>query len=360
MNLQNIRLILNEMKAEAILFKSEINRYWLTQYKSSFGYLFVSLNKVLFITDTRYYLAAVEHYKKIDPTIEVKTIDANTTLLSLFEKFKKQEKINKLLIEKIHNNLLSYEMISKVFDNVQSITTSKLREIKTNEEIEILQKAADIGVDVMHYIWSIIKPGMSENEIKKIIKIKFFEFGADELSFEPIVAAGVNGANPHHRGSDYIIQDGDMVTLDIGCMYQGYASDMTRSIIVGQKANNSELIDIYNVVKQSQQLGLDHASVNISGIDLDAVCRNYIDRTKYKGLFVHGTGHGVGLEVHELPNVNTVNKELFKVNNVITIEPGIYKPNVGGVRIEDTIVVQNNKPIVLQQKCTKELQFIVN
>ncbi len=171
------------------------------------------------------------------------------------------------------------------------------------------------------------------------ISMKILELGASGNSFSPIVAAGLNGASPHHQPSDYVIQAGDFVTIDIGCMYQGYASDMTRTFLVGDTPSVPEMTTIYNLVYQSQTTGVKAAKAGISGKDLDMVCREIIDQTPYQGLFAHGTGHGVGMEVHELPNVNKGNSVPLPVASVVTVEPGIYKANVGGVRIEDTLIV---------------------
>lgn len=196
---------------------------------------------------------------------------------------------------------------------------------------------------------------MSEKEVAKMITIHMLELGASKNSFDPIVASGINGANPHHKPTDKLIELGDMITIDIGCIYNGYCSDITRSFILGTKPTNNELIDIYNKVLEAQLAGIDAAIVGKSGFEVDKVCRDIISNSKYKDYFNHSTGHGVGIQVHELPNVSINNNEHLVNNNVITIEPGIYVPNIGGVRIEDTIVVYENKPIILTRKANKNI-----
>ncbi len=351
--------IISKLKVNGILLCSEINRTWFLDFASSYGFLLINKKgKAIFITDSRYYEEANKKIKKaivwcIDNTKE-------NHLSYLIKKAKKDLGLNKIAIEEEYTNLSQFSFITNFWDakDISCFISKTLREIKTKNEIELLQKAADIVCSVIIWLWDFIKPGMTEKFVAQAISIKILSLGAEGNSFSPIIAAGINGSKPHHHPSDYKIKDGDMITIDIGCVYKGYASDITRTFVLGSKCNSKEMLDIYKIVYEAQTKTLKKATNKISGADLDKYCRTIIDSTKYKSLFVHSTGHGVGLEVHELPNVNVRNKVKFVNNNVITIEPGIYKPNVGGVRIEDTIVIKNNNPIVLTSKCPKDLKFI--
>lgn len=351
--------IINKLKVDGILLCSDINRAWFLGFESTYGFLFINKKgKAIFITDNRYYEAAKKNIKKatvwcIDNTKE-------NHLSHLIKNAKKELNINKIAIEEEYTNLTLFSFITNFWTakNILSFNSKSLREIKTKNEIVLLQKAADIVSSVIIWLWDFIKPGMTEKFVAQAISIKILLLGAEGNSFKPIVAAGINGSNPHHHPSDYRIKDGDMITVDIGCVYKGYASDITRTFVLGSKCNSKEMLDIYKLVYEAQTRTIKKATNKISGANLDEYCRKIIDESKYKGLFVHSTGHGVGLEVHEQPNVNIRNKVKLVNNNVITIEPGIYKPNVGGVRIEDTIVIKNNKPYVLTSKCPKELKFI--
>lgn len=345
---------------DGVLLLSEINRNWLVDFKTSYGFILLNKNnECIFITDKRYFDAAKSKIESNLNNVKVWAIDQNNTLLSLLNKAKQDLKIDNILIEEEYITLQQFKLINQCFDKISTFSSREIRAIKTDEELKKLQDSANIVVKVIEWLKTVIKPGMSEIEVAKMISIKILELGAEGNSFSPIVAAGLNGANPHHKPSDYKIKDGDFVTIDIGCMYQGFASDITRTFVVGKKANNLEMVDIYNLVLKSQLEGVKNANININGVKLDCVCRDVIDNSIYKGLFVHGTGHGVGMEVHELPNVNSSNKNNFITNNVVTIEPGIYKKGVGGVRIEDTIVIKENGCLVLTNT-SKELEYVDN
>lgn len=345
-------------KCDGAVFFNQYNRQWWTEIKTSFGVLIVNDKaESIFITDSRYKLMAET---KLSQRMKVWTIssDPQETTAKLIKKAIKELGIKKIIIEKDYLTLSNYELIKDFEHN--AIQTNWLREVKTNQEIKSLQAAANIIVEVIKWVWTWIKPGISEKEVAKKISMKILELGASGNSFDPIVSAGINGANPHHEPSDYIIQDGDMVTIDLGCMLNSYASDMTRTFVVGKKCNNEEMLKIYNLVKQAQQSGLNKCYVGMLTNDVDKACRDLIDNSEYQGLFGHGTGHGVGLQVHEVPVIAPSCKVNLKENNVITIEPGIYKSNVGGVRIEDTVVITKKEPLILTNGITKELVFIDN
>jgi len=176
--------------------------------------------------------------------------------------------------------------------------------------------------------------------------------GASKLSFESIVASGKRSSLPHGVASNKIIEDGDMITLDFGCIYNGYCSDMTRTLVLG-KANNKQK-EIYNVVLEAQKTSLAAIKPGITGEELDTIARNIISEKGYGQYFGHGLGHGVGLEVHELPHVNVRGKVPMEPGMMITIEPGIYIPDFGGVRIEDLVLVTEDGYKVLSNS-TKDL-----
>lgn len=361
--MNKLNIVTNKIKQEiplngGMILISSVNRQWLTNLQTSLGYLIINAKgEKIFITDTRYFLIASIELKD-DTTVWCMSNKPDASLSNLIKKAIEQLKIQTLLFEEEYISINEYELLKDIPN--KKFSSKELRIIKDDNEIESLQKAADIAVDTVNWVFSWIKPGYSEKEIAKKIAIKFLELGASENSFSTIVAAAQNGSIPHHRPTDYIIQDGDFVTIDCGCMYNDFASDMTRTFVVGKQANNSEMVEIYNTVYEAQQRGLAAAIAGNTTLQVDAVCRDYIDSTKYKGLFGHGTGHGVGLEVHELPVVSTKYERLLVKNHVLTVEPGIYKSGVGGVRIEDTVVIKNDKLLILTDKCTKKLQYINN
>ncbi|MGL4948298.1 MAG: M24 family metallopeptidase [Mycoplasma sp.] len=359
--MQKNEVLINTIKennTDGMFLISEVNRYWLTGLRTSFGIVIINnKGEKIFITDSRYILVASETLKDFKKVISISGEEGFDTK-SLIKKSCDELGIKTLLIENEYFKLSELDLITGF--EYKLFSSKFLRIIKDEFELKKLQASADIIVETVKWVWTWIKPGYTEKEVAKKIAIKFLELGAEKNSFSTIVSAGENGAHPHHEPSDYVIQEGDMVTVDLGCMLNSYASDMTRTFIVGKKPNMLETVEIYEVVKRSQELGLEHSTTAYTTFELDKACRDYIDGTKYKGLFAHGTGHGVGLEVHELPVISPKMNIPLLNNHVLTVEPGIYKAGIGGVRIEDTVVISGNKPIILTKECTKDLLFIVN
>ena len=213
---------------------------------------------------------------------------------------------------------------------------NELHAIKTTEEIAKLRMAARFTQQILTEILPFIKPGVAEIDIAEEIGSKTRRMGL-EPSFDTIVAGGENGAEPHAVPSARKFALGDMITIDLGCKYEGYCGDMTRTFALGFAAREFKII--YETVKNAQKAGLLAVSDGIICRNVDAVSRNIIAQAGFGEYFIHGTGHGVGREVHEYPRVNASSDVMLQKNMVITIEPGIYIPGMGGVRIEDTVVV---------------------
>lgn len=357
---KTVQEILKSTCFDGMLLISQVNRFWYSKFSSSFGFLVINnQGESKLLLDGRYYENAKETINVSN--LEVVLIDNTKTISEQLELIFKKLNINSLLLESEYTTLKDLNYLKNIFlEKIHSFDSAILRAVKTKDEIEKLQKAADIAALTIEWAKTIIKPGMTEIQVANMISNHMLEMGASKNSFDPIVASGVNGSFPHHHPTNKVIQHLDMITLDIGCIYEGYCSDITRTFILGTQEEflqkgNKELIEIYNVVLDSQLKGIKEAKSGINGKDLDLVCRNIISSTKFKDYFVHSTGHGVGIEVHELPNVSKSNLSPFVQNNVITIEPGIYVPELGGVRIEDTIVIQDNEALVLTRKANKKL-----
>ena len=344
-----------ESKVDGCVLMADVNRFWYTGFMSSAGYIIINKNgHSILLIDGRYFYSAREKVANIDEVI----------LLNGSLKQKLQEIFSKLSIKTLdletEYTTLQELKIFKSIDNLEIVdfNSAILRQTKNEFEIEKLQKAADIAALTIEWIKTQNLVGRTEKEVATMISIHMLEMGAEKNSFDPIVASGINGSIPHHENSNKVIEDGEMLTLDIGCIYEGYCSDITRSFIVGDYSKaNKELIEIYEIVKNSQELGLQCAKVGMTGHEIDKVVRDYIDATKYKSYFTHSTGHGVGIEVHEYPYISR--NYQGKVNNysVFTIEPGIYIPGLGGVRIEDTVYFKENKLVVLTSKANKNINI---
>jgi Xaa-Pro aminopeptidase len=224
--------------------------------------------------------------------------------------------------------------------------------IKTDAEIKILKVAADIADAAFKYILDFIRPGKTELEVSNELEFFMRRAGATSSSFDTIVASGYRSALPHGVASDKVIEIGDIVTMDYGCYYNGYVSDITRTVAVGEP--DAKLREIYDVVLEAQLRGMAGIKPGLTGKQADAITRDYITEKGYGEYFGHSTGHGIGLEVHEGPGLSKKSDIILEPGMVVTCEPGIYIPGLGGVRIEDDTLITNELNEALTHS-TKEL-----
>ena len=211
------------------------------------------------------------------------------------------------------------------------------RMVKDAEEVARLRRACAIAADALEEAIDRLRPGMKERDAALWLEMRMREMGAEGPAFPFIVASGPRGSLPHATAGDRVLAQGDMVTLDVGCRYFGYHSDITRTVAVGTP--HAELERVYGLVLQAQEAGIAAVRAGVSARDVDAAARRVIADAGYGDRFGHGTGHGVGLEIHEWPRVSSRSDDILAAGMVLTVEPGIYLPGVGGVRIEDTVLV---------------------
>ncbi|MDR1262275.1 MAG: aminopeptidase P family protein [Oscillospiraceae bacterium] len=229
----------------------------------------------------------------------------------------------------------------------------RLREIKTPEEIAFIAKACAIACEAFESILGEIKPGRTEREISWILERAMLERGAEKTSFDTIAASGPNGSLPHASPSDRKLEKGDFFTLDFGCMYNGYCSDTTRTVALGEVSQDKR--KVYETVLTAQLMALDAIKPGRLCREIDAVARDYIYSAGYEGMFGHGLGHSLGLRIHEDPRFSqTAGDAALKAGHIMTVEPGIYRPGKDGVRIEDTVLITENGAVRLTPT-TKEL-----
>jgi Xaa-Pro aminopeptidase len=202
-----------------------------------------------------------------------------------------------------------------------------------------IHAAASIADEALRLTVSMLHDRPTEAEFGLALDTSMRRLGASSTSFETIVGSGPNGAKPHHRPGTRRIEEGDLVVLDFGALVDGYCSDMTRTVAVGEPRDPALSNRMYDVVRQSQQAGVDAVRAGVTAQDIDRACRDVIGGAGWGERFVHPTGHGVGLDIHEAPAVAGTSADTLAVGNVITVEPGVYLPEHGGVRIEDTVVV---------------------
>lgn len=345
--INRIRLLLKEKNLDAILLYKPENRFYLSGFTGSNGYVLISEENLKFITDFRY----IEQAQNQCHGFEIIETNSSRTIVDILSELN----LSKLGIEEDYMTYGQALNFKNKLSEIEMIPLEgallELRSIKTLDEIKNIEQAASIADKAFEYILKFIKPGLRELDIA--LELEFFmrKRGASKLSFETIVASGKRSSLPHGLASDKTIEIGDMITLDFGCVYNNYCSDMTRSFVLG-KANNKQK-EIYNLVLEAQKKSLEAVKPGISGEQLDGIARTIIKDSGYGDYFGHGLGHGVGLEIHELPHINIRGKRPIESGMVLTIEPGIYIPDFAGVRIEDLVLVTNNGYRVLS-KSTKD------
>ena len=215
-----------------------------------------------------------------------------------------------------------------------------LRAAKDREELSAMRQAQRITDEAFSAILNVIRPGMTEREVAARLVYELLRRGAQKVSFDPIVAAGANGSMPHAVPGETVLQRGTFVTMDFGCIYDGYCSDMTRTVALGQPSEEMERV--YQTVLAAQRAGIDAARAGITGRELDAAARAVIQEAGFGAYFTHSFGHSLGLEIHESPNASPGEERTLPAGTVISAEPGIYLPGRFGVRIEDVLVLEEN------------------
>ncbi len=240
--------------------------------------------------------------------------------------------------------LSSYKMMLRIIPDKEFIDVSaslqESRRIKFPEEISKLKEAAKIGSEIIPDVIDFMKEGITEYEIASRMVYLMMKNGASGPSFDTIVAFGKNASLPHYSPGNAKLKRGDFVLMDYGAKYDGYCSDITRTVVFGKASDEQK--EMYNTVKKAQHDSMAAIKENVNGKDIDAIARNIIDSTKYKGRFIHSLGHGIGLEVHDHPALSPSFDFPLKENMTITVEPGIYVPDFGGVRIEDDVIVKKD------------------
>lgn len=336
--IEGIRNSFPQHKIDSFLVKNLANIRYISGFSGSAASVLITGDKNYFVTDFRYKTqSGVEVNDDFEKIIYVQ--NSNAFLGDLI-------KANGLTSIGFESNFLTYHDALSLKDSfketgfvpvnglVESIVSSK-----NDKEIELTRKAVEITDRTFNELLNIIKPGMTEREVSAHISYLQKMYGADGDSFDAIVAAGERSAFPHARATDRKINSGELLKLDFGCVVDGMKSDMTRTIAIGNIPE--ECKKIYNIVKEAQQRALDNVKAGIKAKDLDAFARNFIKESGYGNNFGHGLGHGLGYDIHEAPALNERSDYILKENNIITIEPGIYVEGLGGVRIEDDVVVKN-------------------
>lgn len=335
--IKNLKSQLNE--GEALLVVSPENRRYLTDFPSSDGYLLVTKTDAVLFVDSRYIEAAQNTARGCDEivllTSSSEQLPEYVAKLGAKTVFTEAEKLSVAEYEKIKKSLGS-ECIAEKTDEM----ICALRRIKSEDEKNKILAAQLIAEDAFDHILGFIKEGVTEREIALALDFFMLRNGAECVSFDTIAVSGKNSSMPHGVPSSKKVEKGDFITLDYGAVIGGYHSDMTRTVAVGEVS--SKQAEVYETVLSAQKKSLETLKAGVSCKDADAAARDVIKNAGYGSYFGHGTGHGVGIEIHEAPRVSPKSESVLKAGDVVTVEPGIYIPSEFGVRIEDMAFITEN------------------
>ena len=343
-NPERLIYMINKLKAylkdknAAALIMSEENICYFTSFHSSNGYLVVTGEKAIFLTDSRYIEAAGNKIRTCDEIVETKGM-AKSLAPAI-----KALGVKTLMLESDRINVSRYNEIRKLFYGTEIICDgeldkeiNKIRMTKNADEVAKIIKAQRIAEKAFEHILGFISVGKTEREIALELDYFMLRDGADALSFETIAVSGKNSSLPHGVPSDKKIEKGDFITMDFGAVTDFYHSDMTRTVAVSEVS--SKQVEVYETVLEAQLKGLAAVKAGVPCRDVDAVSRKIISDKGYGAFFGHGLGHGVGVEIHESPSLNPSSEAILEEGHIVTVEPGIYLPGEFGVRIEDMALV---------------------
>ena len=330
-----------ELSVDALFVTRLLHTRYLTGFTGSNGQVLVRGDGALFLTDGRY----TEQSRR-----EVPDLERVTYLNPLREELPAfLDGVGRLGFEAEEMTVAARDRYAAALGDVELVPTTEviesLRAVKDDEERAAIRQAQAITDAAFERILERFSVGISEQQISRQLEALMMDEGAEGLAFDSIVAFGESAAEPHHEPSHRLLEEGDVIKLDFGARFAGYHADMTRTIAFGAPAG--EIKKIHDVVKESQQAGIDAVRAGVTGASVDAVSRDVIERAGYGDRFVHSLGHGVGLEIHEAPSLGRKQDEPLPAGAVVTVEPGIYIPGLGGVRIEDMVEVTDDGCVVV-------------
>ena len=324
---------MEEKELDGIIINNLKNVYYLTGFWGSNGTVFISRDRQILVTDARYIIAAKQEVTGFE-------IFAERDELATIAKVAKDMGLSRIGFED-EISVSYYHRMQTAFEGLELVPQTQfveaLRMIKDETEIATIRKACSISDQAFHDALDFIKPGKTEIEIANFLDFRMRELGAAGLSFDTILASGINSSKPHAHPMHKPVELGEAITMDFGCLYDHYVSDMTRTIYLGHVCD--EQAEIYNTVLKANQALIDQAKDGLGFRDFDKIPRDIIVEAGYGEYFTHGIGHGIGLDIHEEPYFSQTSTEVIKSGMVLTDEPGIYIEGKYGVRIEDDILI---------------------
>ena len=331
-----IAAALGEQGLDAMLLTGEANRFYACGFHSpsTDGVALVTQRGNYYFTDSRYTEAAQRHIENA----AISQVSRDRGYTALINEVIEMEHIGKLGFEDACMTVQDYRVYQEKL-HCELIPASslleQLRRVKDEEELASMIAAQRIAERAFDNILTELRPGVTEKEIAARLQYLMLHYGASDMSFDPIVVSGPNGSLPHGVPSEKVIEAGELVTMDFGCIYGGYCSDMTRTVAVGEPSSRQR--QVYETVLAAQETAIAAAKAGMTGAEVDGVARKVIEQAGFGPYFTHSFGHGVGVEIHESPNASPANHHPLPPGAVISAEPGIYIPGELGVRIEDVI-----------------------
>lgn len=349
-HLKQIAARLPEYGLDAMLLNSKPGEYYAVGFHGE-GNVVVTAQGCFYFTDSRY----IEAANHLITGAEIAMTGRSRNYRAMVQEVVDRCRIRKLGFEEGYLSVADYNLWKEGL-TAELVPAQKLvdalRAAKDDGEIALMTKAQEITDRAFSEILKFIQPGMTEQEIAAKLQYDMLRFGAEKMSFDPIVVSGPNGSLPHGIPSAKQVQQGEFITMDFGCKYGGYCSDMTRTVALGEPTG--EMRKVYQTVLEAQLAGIAVTKAGVPGKSIDAAARKVIEDAGYGEYFGHGYGHSLGIEIHESPNANTRDETLLPVGAVVSAEPGIYLPGKFGVRIEDVTVLTADGCMVLT-KSPKEL-----
>ena len=324
---------------EGLLVYNPSNMFYLSGYKGE-GLVLVCRGGCAVVTDFRY----TEQAEKEAPGFRVCMVGNGKNHEAIAGELCGEYGVDTLYFEKDYVTVSTFDACKAAMPSITWKSTQgaveKQRQIKDAYELDCVRQACRITGEAFERVLSFIKEGMTEKEIALHLEFDMMTHGATAPSFSTIVAAGEHGSLPHAVPGEYRVRKGDMITMDFGARFGNYCADMTRTVALGQPSD--EMRKVYGIVLEAQKMSQDAVCAGKNCFDIDAIARNHIYQSGYEGRFGHGLGHGVGIDIHESPRFSTGCHDILQVGQVMTVEPGIYLPGVGGVRIENSVAVEEN------------------
>ncbi len=326
---------------DAAIITSDENRRYFTGMKSSAGTLILTRKTAYFIIDFRY----IEKARTIITDFDV--ILQENDIQKQIDEILSKNSVKTVALESDHVTISQYKkycdkLSAYEFSNACDLSDiiANLRSLKSVEEIEYITKAQEITDKAFLHIINYIKPGMTELEVQIELEYTMKKYGASNIAFDSIIVSGVNSSLPHGVPSNKKIEQGDFITMDFGAAYNGYCSDMTRTVAMGKISDEQQ--KVYDTVLQAQLMAIEAIGEGKKYSDIDKVARDFIYSQGYEGCFGHGLGHSLGLNIHEEPRFSPLCHDILTPNTIMTVEPGVYLSGKFGVRIEDMVVINEN------------------